>query len=846
MLQILAQGRYDRLTALLLCVLLGTTPGGAIAQPARAEPAAPRPARAALPSDFGLTEPQPRPELPDVFDVFEPPLLDSGATPAIAEASRTAGPGETFVVSGAELGQDLRFRVFSQTSPSDAVASEARPWAASGTAAAAAVPEGALPWSLYLVWPERVGMRGAPFALNRAEAWWAGPQPAVPGRSAALYGRNLSRGNGTTAAWVYLAAPERAGAWVEVTAVNPYRIVFTVPAALPSGTYTLWAHNGHGGRFGWGAPVTLEVASQTETAAEMGQAGRQGPVYDVRRYGARGDGRSDDEAAIQAAIAEAGRNAPATVLFPAGTYLSSRGFVLPDGLRLVGEGRDRSVLKASSSFRPVPGDERAQALLFAEGSFGGSDLEITGLTIDGTQGKGSQGTPVFIRFSRNVRLAGMRIVSAPDPYFHLDGIRGLVLSDVELVGKGGFLGRSSQVVVDGCDFRLSAGANSALTTWGGGEIAITRNRAADLDPDDPAKSSAGRFIVSQPHFGSLRNVYIAGNVTKALAPPPARFGDPNAGEQILFEQCCALASAAVASGTPGSLTLAPGTLPPLLEGRFDVLVLSGAGVGQVRRIGKVDASTNTLVVSPDWKVVPEPGSRVTVAGTASRVAVYGNDLDGKPVYATYDTASSGVHIYGNSSDIVVDGNVFRRMRGGIELWAIGLEGRAELSPVFFNLLVNNLVGESYDGLVMHTMYVHGEVPGSIGHLGNVYRGNVGENLARAGMHFETWQGFETGAQVMNVFEGNRFTDIRIGILEARSPLPSARRFAGPTTPISASVLFRNRFERGRMPPADTLAFVRRSDRAWIGRENAWDGFDRAAPPAALTGRGAPARGLAAD
>lgn len=780
-----------------------------------------------VPADFGLPTPDPEPPLPPGFDVFEPPAPTVTGMPAIAEASRTAGPGELFVASGVGLDDRSRFLAFSQTTRSDASLAHAVPWAADGLAAAAALPEGTGSWSMYLIWPEAENGRGPPVALNRTDAWWAGPQPARPGQVVALYGRNLSHDNGTSAAWVYIKPPGGGGSWAAVVSVSPYRVAFRIPDGLPPGTYEAWAHNGHGGRFGWSGPVALPVGPSP-------WAGQDSRIYDVSAFGARGDGRTDDQAAIQAALAEAGVNAPATVRFPRGTYLVSRGFVLPDGVRLLGDGPDLTVIKATPGFLSDPGDSRGQAMLFANGSYDGNDVEIARLTLDGTEGRGHTRVPVFLRYARNVRITDVRIRSGPEEYFNLDGIRGLFLTDVELTGKGGFLGAASQVFIADSHVLLTRGASAAFSIWGGHEIALTGNRIADLDPQRTEQSSAGRFLVSQPHFGSVRDIYIAGNVTSALAPPPAQYGDPNAGEQILFEQCCAVHTGAVAAATPTTLTLeAPLPVADLANG-MDAIVVAGPGVGQYRRITAVDPQSRTLEVSPPWRVVPAPGSRVVIAGTASRAVIYRNTLDGKPDYASYDTASSGVHLYGNSFDVVVDGNLFTRMRGGVELWSMGHDGSTEINPVFFNLVVNNVVRDSYDALVAHTMYIHGEIPGAIGQLGNVFRGNVGRGLARAGLHIETWQGFEAGAHLMTVFEDNCFADVRIGVLDARSFLPALGDAAGPRTPVSATILRGNRFIRGNTPPRNSMAFVTRPDSTWLGRRNEWLGFAHAAPPTRLT------------
>jgi polygalacturonase len=55
--------------------------------------------------------------------------------------------------------------------------------------------------------------------------------------------------------------------------------------------------------------------------AEAARPTRPGPVFDVREYGAKGDGQSVDSPAINRAIEAAAKAGGGTVVFPAGTYL---------------------------------------------------------------------------------------------------------------------------------------------------------------------------------------------------------------------------------------------------------------------------------------------------------------------------------------------------------------------------------------------------------------------------------------------------------------------------------------------------------------------------------------------
>ncbi|GAP92470.1 putative glycoside hydrolase family 55 protein [Rosellinia necatrix] len=80
----------------------------------------------------------------------------------------------------------------------------------------------------------------------------------------------------------------------------------------------------------------------------------------VKDYGAKGDGRTDDTAAIAAAMNDGGNRClqgcasttttPAVVYFPAGTYIISKSIMPPYFTQLIGDPSNRPVLKATSNF----------------------------------------------------------------------------------------------------------------------------------------------------------------------------------------------------------------------------------------------------------------------------------------------------------------------------------------------------------------------------------------------------------------------------------------------------------------------------------------------------------------
>lgn len=113
--------------------------------------------------------------------------------------------------------------------------------------------------------------------------------------------------------------------------------------------------------------VSLGLAT---TAAPLPPA--SGPRFNVRDFGARGDGIADDTTAIQAAINAAPDGRNSTIYFPAGTYISDNFKVISrSGLRFEGDGFT-SVIKRP----PYPGNTRPATF---ESS---ADIIITTLAVD--------------------------------------------------------------------------------------------------------------------------------------------------------------------------------------------------------------------------------------------------------------------------------------------------------------------------------------------------------------------------------------------------------------------------------------------------------------------------------
>jgi len=481
-----------------------------------------------------------------------------------------------------------------------------------------------------------------PYVLNASEIWGLHPAKAVPGESVMVWGLNLSKKYGlvSPAGEVvaiiqgYRGYNGHSGRYEE----NFFNLLF-LPKELPPGEYGLanWSRLGDAG---WSEQQKLLVVPRQSSPR----------VYNVKQFGAKGDGVADDTGAIREALKHAGDGGGGRVYLPGGRYCITQTLTVPPGVTLCGESRDSTTIQ-TSPYAPFVNPFPADALLKPP-----PDKTKT-MEIKGKQYIARTGYPVDWLPELDEKSAMVRIqdrTGLEELTFKVTGTRQIRV----IVLVGGEAGAECQdVVVDRCRFLAENtgiyGAWPDFHTSNGLYVVspvryfrFTRNEfilntaAITFLPalHRDGSMSFNRITTSDPHAGFValgcggERILFQGNVFENVGrgktggavyylPRPVwrncylhnifknlRKCD---GEMLLYETGSASTWGIATGGDEHHLAAAPDE--PWTEGQWKdhrVVICAGCGVGQIRWIR--GNTSNALELTRPWRVVPDATSRFCI------------------------------------------------------------------------------------------------------------------------------------------------------------------------------------------------------------------------------------------
>ena len=399
----------------------------------------------------------------------------------------------------------------------------------------------------------------------------------------------------------------------------------------------------------WALGVVLLVAAvmRAPTVAAAAAAG----ANDVKAFGAKGDGKTDDTAAIQAAI-DGLPEAGGTVSLPPGTYMVAR-LTLRGGISLVGAGR-ASVLKAAPA--------AAAMLNFAEGEQRG--VRVSDLVIDGGHGddRTDSGIGLFARapavvsdllvervWFQNHQTDAIAIAGGPGEEHH-----DLVFRDIDIRKTG---------LTHGCGIVISSGSN----------IWVDRAHIFEVGAQTNDHRSHG---IATLYRSNVTNLRITNSIIDGSAGHNIFLGDAHNVSVVNNRLARSTRGGGNDSGIQANCAYA-GRMRGLLISGNEIVDSGGygvctSGVDEVKMIG------NTFMRGTDPAIRMQDNPKNWIL--ANNVFL--------------DVGSVGPVIIGDldhSHNGVVSGNVIK----GCLMWGLAISGGQDVA-ITGNTIMNNGQGTTYD------------------------------------------------------------------------------------------------------------------------------------------------------
>jgi hypothetical protein len=504
---------------------------------------------------------------------------------------------------------------------------------------------------------------------------------ASPGGWVQLFGRNIVRHPDHTQL-VLITDDGNSPIRTVLTSGDLWRGAFRVPDRLPSGRYRLRLSNGDGGDAEWidAGSIAVRAADPEPTQS-----------FDVRAYGAIGDGKADSTRAIRATIDAASQAGGGIVYFPRGRYLISDTVVIPSHVSLRGERTDlvnlvwpdfgtppATLLQGTSHFSiedlTIYASNHLHVIsggfVFRDGQApDAGDIAIRRVRIRASAFRGQMDIDTTAQRMRDFQ----RILpeGAPDT-IRLSGNQ-LEVSDCDILGSGNSLRlfRAADAIVSGNT--LNNGRAGSYFLVGSRRVIFENNivTAADLQATGGGINNLSRLVTAS------ENIFIGGNTFKAF------YGWDREGMTTDGPAGYYFGRAESISPDVVSLLDAPNPHPPTQNwAGAMVMVVNGRGAGQYGRIASTAGNASRMAITLDrpLQVALDRSSELTIVQAHENYLIIGN---------LFEDTGVGAQSFGTALGHVIAANRSNRTSG---FAAIGLS-YGHFQPCWRIQILNNHILE---------------------------------------------------------------------------------------------------------------------------------------------------------
>lgn len=494
--------------------------------------------------------------------------------------------------------------------------------------------------------------------LNLPTVYWsqtARGDMASPGGTVRVFGRNIVR---RADAAKLVLVPDGGGLPLALPAGSGdlWRGSFRIPETLPLGDYRLRLSNGDG------AADEFVDAGRIHVVAAGAE---KRPTFNVRDYGAIGDGIVNSAFAIKAAVDAARQAGGGTVYLPRGRYLMTGTLLLPPGVSLKGERTDIVNLVWQDAENPP------EPLIAGATNFAIEDLTIYasrhGPILTGGFAKDQPipgASDIAIRRVR-VRASAFRgHLSALQTYqrmFYLDQHYGqfldtirltgdrLTVSDCDLVGSGRalYLLKPTNAVISGNV--LNNGRFGWYSITGANRVVFEDNVVAAAD----LQGTGGTINNLWADVTGSENVIFAHNTFKSMYGWDREAVGTDGGGGFYFGPATSLAPDRLSLTGPANEQVIATTWVGAI-----VMVADGQGAGQFARVARFDPAGDDkpMSVTLDRRLAVnlDATSVVTIVQMHQNYLVVDN---------TFEDVGVATVFYGTGLNHVLAGNVSVRSGG---------------------------------------------------------------------------------------------------------------------------------------------------------------------------------------
>jgi hypothetical protein len=605
------------------------------------------------------------------------PVLASG--PVVFRVSDPIQPGETALLFGDSIGAGVvaeGWRV--PESGAAPPAQRLQVLQASDISAKIVIPADWKP-GLFAV---RLRGASAPVYLNRTEAWWflAGEAQEVhPGEQVRVFGKNLGT---ATASWLTSGSHRLPLKRIDG---DPYAARFSVPATTAPGEYELRVSNGWGGAAGQSEPLRVVVKPCVPWPNQK---------FNVKFFGAAGDGVRDDTPAFLAALANAESEGGGIVFIPGGRYKITGKLMVPPHTVVRGEKREAVWLFVPRETPQLP------SVFVGNRDFAIEELSLVSqsalhlviapdvpamntLPWGGDPPKGVEASNVRLhRLRLQHLLFGHRVgksyarrnIDVGYATISLSG-EDLELSDSEVISSGMPIATHGSRRLRIERNRLDTGRSGWYGIWNSVETVVEGNIIEGRDLEAGYGGMQGRSDRLYYAGNRLQDGY--GCEREALT-----FDTPYAARWMgrIGETASNTFTTKEYTGEEKRWT------PRELAGEI-CLIAYGKGVGQYVQIR--DNTESTITLERPWDVLPDATSNMVIRSGRSQIVITRNH---------FTDASAAVQLYAQSYGIILDRNQAERTGGMYGLsWDFWWEVKKmrRYSTCMFNQWLNNDLGEGF-------------------------------------------------------------------------------------------------------------------------------------------------------